>query len=147
MVIADLARSADLDRATVRNYLTYLDTVFLTTEVLSWSTNLTSRLSKTPEVFLTDTGLAAHLLGTSEADLSRVGHPAPFPVEDLVSADELTRLQRILARINPRAVQAVCRFGEVPLDEVLDTKRFDFDAASSAPGWLASLNREHGHDH
>ncbi|WP_042303042.1 zinc metallochaperone GTPase ZigA [Paraburkholderia kururiensis] len=65
---------------------------------------------------------------------------------DLVSADELARLQRILARINPRAVQVVSRFGAVPLSEVLNTKRFDFDAASSAPGWLASLN-EHGHAH
>ncbi|MFL9868362.1 GTP-binding protein [Paraburkholderia fungorum] len=68
---------------------------------------------------------------------------------DLVSADELTRLQRILARINPRAAQVVSRFGEVPLAEVLNTGRFDFDEASSAPGWLASLNQdnEHGHDH
>ena len=68
---------------------------------------------------------------------------------DLVSADDLTRLQRILARINPRAVQVVSRFGVVPLEEVLNTKRFDFDAASSAPGWLASLehDHEHGHDH
>jgi predicted AAA+ superfamily ATPase len=74
LVVADLARSADLDRATVRNYLTYLDTVFLTTEVLPWSTNLNSRLSKTPEVFLADSGLAAHLVGASEADLRRVGH-------------------------------------------------------------------------
>lgn len=65
---------------------------------------------------------------------------------DLVSAEELARLQRILARINPRAVQVVSRFGAVPLSEVLNTKRFDFDAASSAPGWLASLN-EHGHTH
>ena len=59
---------------------------------------------------------------------------------DLVSADELANLQGILARLNPRAVQVVSRFGEVPLDEVLDTGRFDFDAAASAPGWLASLN-------
>ncbi|MFM0734876.1 GTP-binding protein [Paraburkholderia sediminicola] len=66
---------------------------------------------------------------------------------DLVSADELTRLQRILARINPRAVQVVSRFGEVPLAEVLNTGRFDFDEASSAPGWLASLNHENEHDH
>ena len=66
---------------------------------------------------------------------------------DLVSADDLTRLQRILARINPRAVQVVSRFGVVPLDEVLDTKRFDFDAASGAPGWLASLDHDHEHDH
>jgi predicted AAA+ superfamily ATPase len=94
MVIADLARSADLDRATVRNYLTYLDTVFLTTEVPSWSTNLTSRLSKTPEVFLTDTGLAAHLLGTSEADLSRVGHPA---LGGLVETFVLTELMKLAA--------------------------------------------------
>jgi G3E family GTPase len=66
---------------------------------------------------------------------------------DLVSADELTRLQRILARINPRAVQVVARFGEVPLAQVLNTGRFDFDEAASAPGWLASLNSEHDHEH
>ncbi|MEM5458177.1 GTP-binding protein [Paraburkholderia phytofirmans] len=66
---------------------------------------------------------------------------------DLVSADELTRLQRILARINPRALQVVARFGEVPLAQVLNTGRFDFDEAASAPGWLASLNHEHDHEH
>jgi predicted AAA+ superfamily ATPase len=75
-VVADLARSAGLDRATARNYLTYLDTVFLTTEVLQWPANLTSRLPKTPEVFLADSGLAAHLLGVTEAELRRAGHPA-----------------------------------------------------------------------
>jgi len=66
---------------------------------------------------------------------------------DLVSADELTRLQRILGRINPRAVQVVARFGDVPLAQVLNTGRFDFDEAASAPGWLASLNHEHDHEH
>jgi G3E family GTPase len=62
---------------------------------------------------------------------------------DLVSADELARLQKILARINPRAAQAISCFGNVPIDTVLNTKRFDFDAASSAPGWLQSLEHEH----
>jgi G3E family GTPase len=64
---------------------------------------------------------------------------------DLVDEDALVRLKHILARLNPRAVQVVSRFGEVPLSEVIDTKRFDFEAAASAPGWLASL--EHGHEH
>jgi G3E family GTPase len=64
---------------------------------------------------------------------------------DLVSEDELAHLQHILARINPRAVQVVSRFGTVPPGEVLNTGRFDFDAASSAPGWLASLNEENHH--
>jgi G3E family GTPase len=63
---------------------------------------------------------------------------------DLVSDAELAHLQRMLERINPRAVQVVSRFGVVPLDQVLNTGRFDFDEASSAPGWLASLN-DHGH--
>ncbi|MFT4063274.1 GTP-binding protein [Paraburkholderia sp.] len=66
---------------------------------------------------------------------------------DLVSADELARLRHILARINPRAVQVVSRFGNVPLDQVLNTGHFDFDEASGAPGWLASLEHEHEDEH
>lgn len=66
---------------------------------------------------------------------------------DLVDTDALERLQRILAQLNPRAVQIVSRFGEVPLHEVLNTNRFDFEAAESAPGWLASLEHEHEHEH
>ncbi|WP_233804372.1 GTP-binding protein [Paraburkholderia sp. HP33-1] len=66
---------------------------------------------------------------------------------DLVSADELARLQRILACLNPRAVQLVSRFAEVPLDQVLNTGRFDFDAASNAAGWLAALEHEQEHEH
>ncbi|PLZ02016.1 cobalamin biosynthesis protein CobW [Burkholderia sp. WAC0059] len=65
---------------------------------------------------------------------------------DLVGADELARLQHILARLNPRAVQIVSRFGTVPPGELINTGRFDFDAAASAPGWLASLH-DHGHGH
>jgi len=71
---------------------------------------------------------------------------------DLVDAEALARLQAILAGLNPRAQQIVSTFGAVALEEVIDTGRFDFDEAASAPGWLASLNRDnrdhqHGHDH
>ena len=66
---------------------------------------------------------------------------------DLVEADALARLQGILAGLNPRARQIVSTFGAVPLAEVVDTRRFDFDEAASAPGWLASLNREHEDEH
>jgi G3E family GTPase len=66
---------------------------------------------------------------------------------DLIDADALERLTRILARLNPRAIQIVSRFGAVPLAEVINTERFDFDAAASAPGWLASLEQASGHEH
>ena len=66
---------------------------------------------------------------------------------DLVDAEALARLQGILAGLNPRARQIVSTFGAVPLTEVIDTGRFDFDEAAGAPGWLASLNRDHEQGH
>lgn len=95
LVVADLARSADLDRTTARNYLTYLDTVFLTLEVAPWSTNLTKRLSKTPKAFVTDSGLAAHLLGVTAPDLQRVGHPALGGLLETFVLTELLKLRTI----------------------------------------------------
>ncbi|MGH7734401.1 MAG: ATP-binding protein, partial [Gemmatimonadales bacterium] len=92
LVLTDVAQAAGLNRATARNYLTYLDIVFLTAEVPPWSANLTSRLSKTPKVYLTDSGLAAHLLGASAADLRRTGHPA---FGNLVETFVLTELMKL----------------------------------------------------
>ncbi len=95
LVVADLARSADLDRTTTRNYLTYLDTVFLTIEVAPWSTNLTKRLSTTPKAFVTDSGLAAHLLGVTPADLQHVGHPALGGLLETFVLTELLKLRTV----------------------------------------------------
>ncbi|MGH3275613.1 MAG: ATP-binding protein [Streptosporangiaceae bacterium] len=95
LVLSDLARSADLDRATTRNYLTYLDTVFLTVEVPPWSANLTSRLSKTPKTYVSDSGLAAHLLGVGAPDLLRVGHPALGGLVETFVLTELLKLKSV----------------------------------------------------
>ncbi|WP_293780126.1 zinc metallochaperone GTPase ZigA [uncultured Oxalicibacterium sp.] len=62
---------------------------------------------------------------------------------DLVSEGELQRLTVILQRLNPRARIERSRFGEVPLDKVLDTGLFDFEQASQAPGWLQELRGTH----
>lgn len=114
LVVADLARSAGLDRATVRNYLTYLDTVFLLTDVPAWSANnLATRLSKTPKWFPTDSGLAAHLLGASEAALRRVGHPA---LGGLVEVFVLTELRKLVA-VSPEPV-SIWQFRETQDREI-----------------------------
>ncbi|WP_373973846.1 zinc metallochaperone GTPase ZigA [Chitinibacter sp. SCUT-21] len=62
---------------------------------------------------------------------------------DLVSADQLAQLQSILAALNPRAVQLVAENGQVPLNAILGTGRFDLDEAANAPGWLAEMRGEH----
>jgi len=61
---------------------------------------------------------------------------------DLISGPELARLTGILTALNPRARQVFARFGSVPLTEVLETGRFDLEAAKAAPGWLRELRGE-----
>ena len=62
---------------------------------------------------------------------------------DLVNLEQLERLKGILGALNPRAKLVFARFGQVPLAEVLDTRRFDLDAAKAAPGWMRELRGEH----
>jgi G3E family GTPase len=62
---------------------------------------------------------------------------------DLVSDDSLSRAEGILRSLNPRADIVRSSFGQVPLDRVLNTGRFDFEAAAAAPGWLMELRGEH----
>ncbi|XZG69041.1 zinc metallochaperone GTPase ZigA [Chitinibacteraceae bacterium HSL-7] len=62
---------------------------------------------------------------------------------DLVSADDLARLEGMLRALNPRAAQVRATQGAVPLDAILNTGRFDFAAAAEVPGWLQELRGEH----
>jgi G3E family GTPase len=62
---------------------------------------------------------------------------------DLVDADDFARLTGILKTFNPRADIVPAHFSKVPLDRVLNTGRFDFAQAASAPGWLQEMRGEH----
>jgi G3E family GTPase len=62
---------------------------------------------------------------------------------DLVSADDLERVEGILRHLNPDAVQVRADHGRVPLTEVLATGRFDLARAARAPGWLKEARGEH----
>ncbi len=59
---------------------------------------------------------------------------------DLVSADELEHLKAFLRSMNREADILTTTYGEVPLDRILGTGKFDFDRASAAPGWLQELD-------
>ncbi len=62
---------------------------------------------------------------------------------DLIDAAQREQLMAILHRLNPRARIEVSQFGKVALASVLDTRLFDFEQASTAPGWLAELRGDH----
>ncbi|MDF9912383.1 UNVERIFIED_ORG: G3E family GTPase [Pantoea brenneri] len=62
---------------------------------------------------------------------------------DLLSPAQLHQLKGMLQALNPHALIVNSEFGQVPLDCLLNTSRFDFDRAAQAPGWLQTLRGEH----
>ncbi|WP_425460517.1 zinc metallochaperone GTPase ZigA [Halopseudomonas laoshanensis] len=62
---------------------------------------------------------------------------------DLISADQREELIAILRGLNAEAEIVPMVMGQVPLEKVLNTGRFNFDKASMAPGWLKEMRGEH----
>jgi len=62
---------------------------------------------------------------------------------DLISSADRQELMAILQRLNTQAEIIPMVMGEVPLNKILDTGRFDFERAAQAPGWLQELRGEH----
>jgi G3E family GTPase len=62
---------------------------------------------------------------------------------DLIDADELREVRGHLRAINPSARLVESAHGRVPLEEVLNTRRFDFEKAARSPLWLKELRGEH----
>ncbi|MGH7883901.1 MAG: ATP-binding protein, partial [Candidatus Dormibacteraceae bacterium] len=95
VVQSDLARSLQLNRETVRNYLGYLELVFLLATIPSWSNNLSSRIARTPKTYVTDSGLAAHLLGVEAQALATPGHSALGGLLETFVLSEIMKLQSV----------------------------------------------------
>lgn len=91
--IADLSRSTELTRDTIRNYLAYLNGVFLTATTPAWSTNLTSKVAKTSKTFLTDSGLAAFVSRVDPQALRTPGSSALGGLVETFAFTELTKLR------------------------------------------------------
>lgn len=62
---------------------------------------------------------------------------------DLIGSHERQELMAILARLNSQAHIIPMLMGEVPLETVLNTGRFNFEKAAQAPGWLQELRGAH----
>jgi G3E family GTPase len=62
---------------------------------------------------------------------------------DRVDPGDLARLEAILYQLNPGAEIIQARFGQVPLDRVLATGRFDIQKAAESPGWMREMRGEH----
>ncbi len=96
-MLADLTGDMGVNPDTVRNYLAYLELVFLTVTLPAWSTNLTSKIVKTAKAFVVDSGLAASLLRVTSDALRTPGHPALGGLVETFVLSELNKLSSVSA--------------------------------------------------
>ncbi|WP_246858891.1 GTP-binding protein [Chitinophaga sp. XS-30] len=62
---------------------------------------------------------------------------------DLVTAEQRNALKAVMRKFNADARIIESTHGKIPLSEVLNTGRFDFDKTSQSAGWIAELEKEH----
>lgn len=65
---AEISRSLGIPQTTLKRYIALFEATFLLQLLPAWSSNLGKRLVKSPKLYLNDTGLAAALVGQSDAD-------------------------------------------------------------------------------
>ncbi|MFS0820723.1 GTP-binding protein [Bacillus sp. 1P02SD] len=65
---------------------------------------------------------------------------------DLVESEELDKLESVLTTLQPHARLLRTVYGEVKLEDVVNTGLFDFEQASSSAGWIKELTEGH-HNH
>ncbi|MBS0505860.1 MAG: ATP-binding protein [Proteobacteria bacterium] len=86
-----LARSLGLDTRTVNRYLDLLVEMFLVRRLQPWHAKLGKRLTKSPKLYVRDSGLLHALLGLPDAE-ALLGHPTVgaswqgFVLENLITA-------------------------------------------------------------
>jgi predicted AAA+ superfamily ATPase len=71
LVISTLARDAKLNAVTAGRYLDLLEASFLIQRLPPFLKNRSSRLVKSPKLYFTDSGLAAHMAGVSSLEPGR----------------------------------------------------------------------------
>ena len=69
--MTELAQRLDVKPQTARSYLDLLDRCYLTHELPSWTVGVSARVGRKPKLHVTDTGLAAAVLGLDAARLGR----------------------------------------------------------------------------
>lgn len=91
LVMQGVIDDAPLERQAVYDHRAWLETIHLVTTLPAWSRNLTRRVKRRPKVFLTDSGLAAWLLGKTPAALEDPTDPATGQLVETFVFGELRR--------------------------------------------------------
>lgn len=91
LIIAEASRRLGISQPTAVAYLEWLRTVFFIHELPAWSRNLSARAVRRPKLHVSDTGLAAHLLGVDPDALLLPTSRALGPLTESFVVAEIAR--------------------------------------------------------
>ena len=70
---------------------------------------------------------------------------------DTVTKEQLAKVKAIIRKLQPKAVMFETTYGNIDVEEILNTNRFDFETSSMSAGWIQELeaydNDEAEHEH
>lgn len=89
--LSDAARRLEVSRPVIGAYFEWLQTVFLVHEIPAWTRNLPSRPMRRPKFHLTDSGLAASLVGVDADALTPPTAPSTGPLLETFAVNEIAR--------------------------------------------------------
>ena len=58
---------------------------------------------------------------------------------DTVTPEQLAKVKAIIRKLQPKAVMLETTYGQIDVDEILNTNRFDFEDASMSAGWNSGI--------
>ena len=64
-----------------------------------------------------------------------------------VEPKELDHLKQIIRAIQPKAEIYECNYGDVDLDLIVNTHKFDFEQVTSSAGWIQEIEAERNEEH
>ena len=64
-----------------------------------------------------------------------------------VEPKDLDKLKHIIKAIQPKAEIFECNYGDVDLDKIVNTRKFDWETVTTSAGWIQEIEAERNEDH
>ena len=64
-----------------------------------------------------------------------------------VEPKDLDKLKHIIKAIQPKAEIFDCNYGDVDLDKIVNTRKFDWETVATSAGWIQEIEAERNEDH